>query len=67
MLTFREHNDTTMTALEETMDLVEEEIRVARAKFEEDILRIGEKMENPNAVNGTPSSENKLLDGASDF
>ena len=56
-----------MTALEETMDLVEEEIRVARAKFEEDILRIGEKMENPNAVNGTPSSENKSLDGASDF
>ena len=67
MLTFREHNDTTMTALEETMDLVEEEIRVARAKFEEDILRIGEKMENPNAVNGTPSSENKSLEGASDF
>lgn len=50
--TFREHNDATMTALEDTMDLVEEEIRVAKIKFEEDILRIGDKMQNSNAVSG---------------
>jgi hypothetical protein len=39
-----------MTALEETMDLVEEEIKAAKIRFEDDILKIGEKAENPNMV-----------------
>ena len=32
------------------MDLVEAEIKEAKIKFEEDILRIGEKADNPNLV-----------------
>ena len=33
------------------MDLIEAEITAAKIKFEEDILRIGEKALNPNLVN----------------
>lgn len=36
-----------MTALEETIDLVEEEIKSARIKFEEDIKKLMDTMENP--------------------
>ncbi len=50
MFVLSEHNDATLTALEETMDLVEAEIKEAKIKFEEDILRIGEKADNPNLV-----------------
>jgi hypothetical protein len=36
--------------LEETVDLVEEEIRMARAKFEDDISKIEEKFQNSYQV-----------------
>ncbi len=49
-LVFRAHNDATLAALEETMDLVEEEIKAAKIKFEDDILRIAAKAENPQQV-----------------
>jgi len=48
--TYREHNDVTMAALEETMDLVEEEIKAARIKFEEDIKKLTDMLENPAEV-----------------
>jgi hypothetical protein len=50
LVTFRAHNDATLTALEETMDLVEEEIKAAKIKFEDDILKIAAKAENPHQV-----------------
>ena len=49
-LIFRAHNDATLSALEQTMDLVEEEIKAAKIKFEDDILRIAAKAENPQQV-----------------
>lgn len=39
-----------MAALEETMDLVEEEIKAARIKFEEDIKKLTDMLENPAEV-----------------
>ena len=46
----KEHNDKTMTALEETMDAVENEIKEAKAKFEEDLLKIEAKANNLHQV-----------------
>ncbi|TRY77930.1 hypothetical protein TCAL_07725 [Tigriopus californicus] len=42
----REHNELTLTKLEETMDVIENEIKDMRVKFEEDLLKIDEKVKD---------------------
>ena len=44
------HTEETLTLLEETMELVEKEIADTRAKFEEDLLKIEAKLNNPDKV-----------------
>ena len=47
----KQHNDSTLTALEETMDCVDKEIAVARELFEEELAKINTRADhNPNAV-----------------
>ena len=47
----KNHNDETLTALESTMDEIDQEIRVARELFEEELNKIYRRAEqNPNAV-----------------
>ena len=47
----KHHNDETLTALESTMDEIDQEIRVAREIFEEELNKISLRAEqNPNAV-----------------
>merc|ERR1712110_902723 len=47
----KEHNDATLTALENTMDEIDEEIQAARELFEEELLKINARADqNPNAV-----------------
>ena len=47
----KNHNDSTLTALENTMDEIDEEIRVAREVFEEELQKISTRAEqNPTAV-----------------
>ena len=47
----KNHNDSTLTALENTMDEIDEEIRTAREIFEEELQKISSRAEqNPNAV-----------------
>ena len=46
----KEHNDQTMTSLEETMEAIENEITEARDKFEEDLLKIEAKVTNQSKV-----------------
>lgn len=47
----KNHNDSTLTALENTMDEIDEEIRTARELFEEELQKISTRAEqNPNAV-----------------
>ena len=47
----KNHNDSTLTALENTMDEIDEEIRVARELFEEELQKISARAEqNPSAV-----------------
>jgi len=46
----KNHNDSTLTALENTMDEIDEEIRVAREVFEEELQKISARAEqNPTA------------------
>merc|ERR1712062_822580 len=46
----KNHNDSTLTALENTMDEIDEEIRVARELFEEELQKIsGRAEQNPTA------------------
>jgi len=46
----KNHNDSTLTALENTMDEIDEEIRVARELFEEELQKIsGRAEQNPAA------------------
>ena len=47
----KQHNDATLTALENTMDEIDEEIQAARELFEEELLKINARADqNPNAV-----------------
>jgi hypothetical protein len=47
----KNHNDETLTALESTMDEIDQEIRVARELFEEELNKIYRRADqNPNAV-----------------
>ena len=46
----KDHNDSTMTALEETMDAIEKEIADARESFEEDLLKIEAKVTSRSKV-----------------
>ena len=47
----KNHNDSTLTALENTMDEIDEEIRTARELFEDELQKISSRAEqNPNAV-----------------
>ena len=47
----KHHNDATLTALECTMDEIDQEIRLARELFEEELEKISLRAEqNPNAV-----------------
>ena len=46
-----QHNDATLTALENTMDEIDVEIQAARELFEEELLKINARADqNPNAV-----------------
>ena len=48
---FQEHNDKTMAKFEATIASIEEEIKVAKASFEEDLLKIESKMsQNPESL-----------------
>ena len=44
------HTDQTLNLLEETMDLVENEISETKSKFEEDLLKIEAKLGDPRQV-----------------
>ncbi|CAB4060454.1 PNN [Lepeophtheirus salmonis] len=50
------HNDQSMTALEETMDTIEEEIKLTKSKFEEDLLKM--EHSKPQSVNGSNIEHN---------
>ena len=47
----KQHNEATLTALENTMDQIDQEIQAAREIFEDELLKISTRADqNPNAV-----------------
>ena len=47
----KQHNDATLTALEDSMDKIDEEIQAAKELFEDELLKISQRAEQkPNAV-----------------
>jgi len=46
----KQHNDATLGLLEENMERVEAEIAAAKAKFEEDLLKIEARVNDPKKV-----------------
>ena len=50
-LKFQEHNDKTMAKFEASIASIEEEIKIAKSSFEEDLLKIESKMsQNPESL-----------------
>lgn len=46
----KEHNDSTMSALESTMEYIDREIMAARQAFEDELSKLNAKAEDPNVV-----------------
>ncbi|XP_040563522.2 uncharacterized protein [Lepeophtheirus salmonis] len=51
------HNDQSMTALEETMDTIEEEIKLTKSKFEEDLLKMEHRLDSEGSMSEDDDEE----------